>query len=304
MVHETVAFSERAYARGVQMAIATKEMLVTPAMAEKWLEGNTHNRTVRDSVVERYARDMKAGAWRLTHQGIAFDRAEPDPNKVLVDGQHRLWAVITAAVSVRMMVSFGVPMDAQGVIDDNLQRTMVDTMKLAHGRDDVTNAHVAIANRIIGEQLRGRVTRQEIVATLEAHAEAIQFAVVAFSRKVRGISTAPVMTVVARAFYTVPRERLTRFVEALVTGKLDVERGDQPILLLRNWLLERAPLRGGSSTQTGAMYGKTERALKAYVDGERLSTLYAADRELFPLPAETMARTSARTAAPAKRRAR
>ena len=35
------------------------------------------------------ARDMKAGHWRLTHQGIAFD-----PAGVLIDGQHRLWAIV------------------------------------------------------------------------------------------------------------------------------------------------------------------------------------------------------------------
>jgi hypothetical protein len=276
------------------MAITTREMLVTPELATKWLnECNTHNRALRDSVVERYARDMKAGAWRLTHQGIAFDGSEADPKKTIVDGQHRLWAVITAEVPVRMMVSFGVSMDAQAVIDDNLQRTLVDTFKLAYGREDVTNMHVAIAKRLLGSTLRGKVTRQEVAATIKTHENAIAFAIGAFEKKVRGITTAPVMTVVARAYYTAPHVQLTRFVDALTTGDIDQDHGEQPILMLRNWLLEKAPLRGGSMTQAEAIYFKTERALRAFLDGERLTTLYAANGELFALPAEKMTRSKA-----------
>jgi hypothetical protein len=266
--------------------ITTKEMTVTPQQATKWLEGNVHNRNVRDSVVSRYARDMKAGAWRLTHQGIAFDRAEERPDKVLVDGQHRLFAILESDTAVRMMVSFGVPMDAQGVIDDNLQRTMVDTMKLAHGRDDITNMHVAIAKRLLSNTKQGRLSRQEIVEGLAAHEKAIGFAVEAFPRVVRGITTAPVLSVVTRAYYTVDREQLARFAAALIAGDVDEKNGEQPIRILRNWLLEKAPLRGGSQTQTEAIYGKTERALAAYLDGERITTLYSAQKELFPLPAE------------------
>ena len=48
-------------------------MDVTPAIAERWIcELNTHNRKLVDAHVERLAREMKAGRWRTTHQGIAF----------------------------------------------------------------------------------------------------------------------------------------------------------------------------------------------------------------------------------------
>ena len=279
------------------MAITTKELTVTPAKATEWLEGNVHNRNVRDSVVSRYARDMKAGAWRLTHQGIAFDRPEERSDKVLVDGQHRLFAIIESDTPVRLMVSFGVPMDAQGVIDDNLQRTMVDTLKLAHDRHDVTNMHVAIVKRLLGQAKHGRLSRQEIVEGLTLHQKAVDFAITAFSRKVRGITTAPVLTVVTRAYYTVNRDQLARFAEALLGGVIDEKNGEQPILMLRNWLLEKAPIRGGSTTQTEAIYGKTARALSAYLDGERITTLYSANKELFPMPSESAKRVKRPTQA-------
>lgn len=58
---------------------------VTPEMAAKWLEGNVLNRPLKQAHVDRLAREMAAGRWRLTHQGIAFD-----VSGCLIDGQHRL----------------------------------------------------------------------------------------------------------------------------------------------------------------------------------------------------------------------
>jgi hypothetical protein len=284
--------------------VITRTITVTPDLAIKWLEGNVHNRAVRDSVVQRYARDMKAGRWRETHQGIAFDRAENDKEKVLVDGQHRLYAIVEADVPVKMLVSFGVPMEAQGVIDDNLQRTMVDVLKLAHGRDDVGNMHVAVAKRLLSSRIHGRLTREELVATLEKHDKAINFAIGCFEKRVRGITVAPVITVLARAFYSSDHARLTRFAQALLLGNIDEDAGEQPILLLRNWLLTKAPIRGGSSSQQDSIYRKTQRALTAYLDGDRVKTLYEAEQELFPLPNEKAERISKSRADVAKRRKR
>ena len=39
-------------------------MDVGPALAFRWLDGNTHNRPASQQHVERLARDMKAGRWR------------------------------------------------------------------------------------------------------------------------------------------------------------------------------------------------------------------------------------------------
>jgi hypothetical protein len=45
---------------------------VTPAIADEWLSTcNSHNRKLVEAHVERLAGEMKAGRWRLTHQGIA-----------------------------------------------------------------------------------------------------------------------------------------------------------------------------------------------------------------------------------------
>lgn len=49
-------------------------------------------------VVKGFAEAMSRGEWMVTHQGIAFSSAG-----VLVDGQHRLAAVIEAEHAIRKL---------------------------------------------------------------------------------------------------------------------------------------------------------------------------------------------------------
>jgi D-Tyr-tRNAtyr deacylase len=106
----------------------TTEELISPAMAEKWLEKNLSNRVLRATTVALYARQMTAGQWLLTHQGICLDATGN-----LVDGQHRLSAVVKAGVAVWMMVS---RMDTEHTarslpLDLGVKRTFSDLLNLS-----------------------------------------------------------------------------------------------------------------------------------------------------------------------------
>jgi hypothetical protein len=260
-----------------------REMEVDPDLAVRWLEGNVHNRKLREDVVTRYARDMKAGRWMLTHECIAFDR-----DSVLVDGQHRCWAVIESGATIRCMVAFEVEIDTQAVIDGGLPRNMVDVMHLSYGEKEVASMDIALAKALAQGRATGSLTRQEIVEAFHRYRPAIRFAIESFPRKVRHVTTAPVLTVIARAYYTAERERLTRFSEVLASGTAERVDGEASVILLRNWLLERSPThgRGKALSHQVAVYGKTERALSAFLLDEKITTLYAATSELFPLPIE------------------
>lgn len=86
------------------MVMETKVVTITPEMAKSMLEHNMkNNRPVLKSTVHAYARQMRNGHWNLTHQGIAFDE-----NGELVDGQHRLHAIIEANIPVNMNVTYNV----------------------------------------------------------------------------------------------------------------------------------------------------------------------------------------------------
>ena len=73
---------------------------ITPLMAETFLSRNFGNRTPKKSTIEGYARDMLDGKWQLTHQAIAFD-ADND----VIDGQHRLYAVILSGMTIPFYVA-------------------------------------------------------------------------------------------------------------------------------------------------------------------------------------------------------
>lgn len=97
---------------------------ITPELAKLYLGHNESNRTLRRTRVMQYAHDMKEGKWNLTGQGITFGR---DGN--LLDGQHRLNAVIVAGVPVNFLVVTDA--DVVPTYDCGLSRSIVDRFKLA-----------------------------------------------------------------------------------------------------------------------------------------------------------------------------
>lgn len=87
------------------MHISVEE--ITPEMAERYLAANHYkNRPISKSVVRRYVDDMVNGRFQTTHQGIAFNQSG-----ALVDGQHRLTAIMQSGVPVTMVVARGVQTD-------------------------------------------------------------------------------------------------------------------------------------------------------------------------------------------------
>lgn len=78
--------------------VKTEVVLVTPEMAVKLLNGNEDNRKLRPSVVREYAIYMQSGQWRENGETIAITK-----KGTLLNGQHRLHAVIASGVSVKMV---------------------------------------------------------------------------------------------------------------------------------------------------------------------------------------------------------
>lgn len=103
----------------------TELMLVTPAMAKLWLENNTVNRNVRKHSVAKHISRLRNGEWKTTHQGIAFASSGR-----LIDGQHRLLAILESGVSALMNVSTGFDEDTFDVLDCGDTRSAADRAKL------------------------------------------------------------------------------------------------------------------------------------------------------------------------------
>lgn len=98
---------------------------ITPALAEDMLKGNINNRTMRQYVVEAYARDMVNGNWTYTGDAIRLDK---EGN--VLDGQHRLAAVVLANKAFYTKVIKGLPAEARKAIDTGIPRNAADVFRM------------------------------------------------------------------------------------------------------------------------------------------------------------------------------
>jgi len=253
-------------------------MTITPAMAADWLENtNFNNRRIIKAHVQRLARDMANGEWVLSHQGIAFDC-----DGVLLDGQHRLRAVVISETPVEMHVWRNVTPDALMAIDSGKIRSLFDILTL-NNEHQVDKAGLAVLRAMLGG-FNGPIMSLTVTEADEAilkHIDAITFAVKVLP-KTKRIVDSTIRAVIARAYYCAVHDRLVEFSRMLSTGVVPDEDAFCVIML-------RQFLDGHSDTSRAtrfARYAKTERALMAYLDHETLSRLCAATKEQFLLPEE------------------
>jgi len=95
---------------------------ITPDIASAWLQTlNTNNRRINARRVGAMAHDMTQGSWKVTPDLIAFDC-----RNVLVNGQHRLAAIVESGVTIELWVMSGLPVDSFEVTDDVRRRSLVD----------------------------------------------------------------------------------------------------------------------------------------------------------------------------------
>jgi hypothetical protein len=107
------------------LAMQCQIVEVTPDLAEKWLRQNTRNRNVRGRAVFDYARDMAAGKWLQNGEAIKFAA-----DGTLLDGQHRLMAVVSAGVPVHLLIVTGLALETQETMDAGRKRTTADALGL------------------------------------------------------------------------------------------------------------------------------------------------------------------------------
>jgi hypothetical protein len=94
---------------------------VTPDMAKRLLAHNKVNRNLRAHKVNQYARDMASGNWSLSNDAICVA-----PDGRLLNGQHRLHAVVKSGVTVTFLVIRNMPADSMSTMDSGVARTAGD----------------------------------------------------------------------------------------------------------------------------------------------------------------------------------
>lgn len=191
----------------------TEYVSVTPQQAREWLKTNTKNRNLSESVVDAYANDMRAGAWKLTHQGLGFD-----VQGNLLDGQHRLHAVIKVNFPVTMAVTKGLAPSARDVVDAQKPRTVADQLALIDGIPSANKYSGSC--RVILEIDQGRqiykYTLNDVRMTLAKYKDSI-----AEIRKILGGTEYDSVAIIGAIAYTLAADRtkILQFTRQICDGE-------------------------------------------------------------------------------------
>lgn len=258
---------------------------VTPELAELWLTRNSHNRNLRERQAQLYATDMLAGDWKWTGETVKFAA-----DGALLDGQHRLRAVVIAGITVRFLVVRGLAPEAQEDVDRGIPRKFYDVLALRGEHD--ASALGAVVRRV--HQWKAGIRRNlesgkgatvaQMLRTLDQHPE-IRDVV----RRARSVAShcdmpASVIGIAMWLFDDIDPDDSDFFFTRLADGQ-GLVKGD-PIYELRRTLQSSKDVRGERS-QT-YMLAVTIKAWNAYRNGDTVG-LYrwrpgGAKPEQFPEP--------------------
>ena len=257
-------------------------VLVTPDYAQELLKKNDRNRGISKYVLGNYVADMKLDRWKDSASQIQISSEGS-----LLNGQHRLHAVVESGRSQYFTITKGLESETQDVMDLGKTRTVADALSIR----GVKNWHMVAASIRLhygwqtGTPIKtfeggrtGRTKAQEIELILQEKdkipmlGEVMNMASRATSA-FRPLTGASVGAFLIESVMLPPGtwEYARNFIEQVTTGERLFDR--DPILVLRNRLnkmffkLEKP--RGERAVKLGLIVS----AWNHYVEGNKVSTL-------------------------------
>jgi hypothetical protein len=257
---------------------------ITPEKAAFYLHYNISDQRPITAKIHEYKLDMEQGAWQDNHpQPIVFD----DQGN-LIDGQHRLLAVVETGVTVWMWVFRGAPSETQETIDTGKSRTLEHQLKVKGEKNVVALAAVlrgvfnyeANDHSLERKTVKGLSNRQAL-AILNDRGEYMRD-LTAWSRSyheqipsMRSVFTKKNNAMLRHALLeAAPQEEVDNFF-ALLRGE-DAPGHSQPVKALRHRLEKLAAQRGrakGLRTNENPIYAYAIKAWNAYLSGDIVENL-------------------------------
>jgi len=253
---------------------------ITPAVAAEYLKGNQSNRRLIYNHLNRLVSEMLAGEWRLTGDTIKLNGDR------LLDGQHRLEAVVRSGVTIKCFVARNVDEDTFPMLDTGRTRIGGDVLSIAGYTNVFLTASVA---RVIWyferkiDRLDGYVTNNAILLLMKRHPYLNNFV-----SDIQGHKFARTSSVVSSLYWLwcADHEKGDAFIDAFLKGvELKVSN---PIYVLRERVINDRQLRSSRSTKTGrkALIAAFFRCWTAWLEGKTQSRLVInLPGEDFPWPA-------------------
>ncbi len=135
---------------------------VTPEMAAKFLLKNEGNRKMREQHAAGLARAIENGKYQLTHQAAAVTKKGR-----LIDGQHRMRAIMLANKPIEMYIAYDVPDSTFAVLDAGMPRKM-------HERLQSDPKQTSLATTMFRIMVRnGKAQEYEIELCMELFAQSL-----------------------------------------------------------------------------------------------------------------------------------
>ncbi len=256
---------------------------ITPAMAEKWLENNPKNRSLKEKRVSRLVTTIKKGQWQLNGDAIRIAN-----NGMVIDGQHRLAAIMVAKKPCESMVIRGLSPNVMTTIDLGASRSMGDHLKI-HGYAGAVYALAAAVTVCLNFKADGSYVdlkekfspddALEFISDNKGILKSLEF--LENKKEFQQLLPQSVSIATHYLFKKIHREDAEKFFHFLITGeKLG---GKSPILKLRSELilLRKDSKRMGFNRKLFLHLMTT--AFQAYLDDTRLESLppYKADTKVM-----------------------
>jgi hypothetical protein len=165
---------------GCDREIVAEVVTISPNHATTWLRANKNNRPVRRKHVEFLASEIISGNWQINGQAIVIS----DDEQVL-DGQHRLLAVIQSGMDIQSLVVYGISPEAFRTIDTGAVRTGADALYLHFpdlGAATVKSVATAVQwcvhfdENVLTTGRKQKVSNTDIIEYVKKHSSLIQCA--------------------------------------------------------------------------------------------------------------------------------
>lgn len=264
----------------------SKVQKISPKKAAEMLEANTSNRPLSQPVVRAFSEAMQRGDWLVTHQGIAFDT-----NGTLVDGQHRLAAIVAADVPIETTVFTDVEPGTFDVVDTGKRRNASDVLAI-EGEKSTTMLAAMVRTVWLYEHRpdagwsggKAAVTNHQIVETLATYPKVRDF--VAVGERIAA-ETGMIKSAAGAASFLVenanPHAELADWYEGIVDGA-GLDKSD-PRLLFRKLMFSMARKQAGQvlrrrdTREHVALYLK---AFNAWATDDAIGKLRFSPRDPIP----------------------
>jgi len=252
--------------------MTNEHVLVTPTMAAEFLKRNRGNRPISRRRVKAFAKLISSGAFGHTHQGMALDEVGD-----LLDGQHRLAAILETGISVWMVVARNVPRATFTQIDAGGTRSGGQTlaaMQVTNYSAKSSMIRIAILLEESGLNLAGTPSNEEIKAYLQANANAVNDV---YAAKVKSTPMA-IYGAFLYAYQCFPA-KMQEFLTPFKTGAGLTTTS--PLLKFRNYVTTRPKSELGHNQRKDVAI--TLGAIQSFIKGEKAGKAVKMD------PIETLA---------------